>query len=80
MQVQIKPWGNSQGIRFSREFLRSAGFNPDDTLTAEAVDGKIILSRAFAHRSLRERAAAYGGRLNLSDEVEWAEPEGNEVW
>ena len=80
MQVQIKPWGKSQGIRFSREFLRSAGFSPDDTLTAEAVDGRIILSRAFVHRSLRERAAAYGGRLNLSDEVEWAEPEGNEVW
>ena len=80
MQVQIKPWGNSQVIRFSREFLRSAGFSPDDTPTAEAVDGRIILSRAFTHRSLRERAAAYGGQLNLSDEVEWAEPEGSEVW
>ena len=21
MQVQLKPWGNSQGIRFSKEFL-----------------------------------------------------------
>ena len=80
MQVQIKPWGNSQGIRFSREFLRSAGFSPDDTLTVEAVDGKIILSRAFTHRSLSQRAAAYGGQLNLSDEIEWAEPEGSEVW
>ena len=34
MQVQLKPWGNSQGIRFSREFLASAGIKPDDVLTA----------------------------------------------
>ena len=80
MQVKIRPWGNSQGIRFSREFLRSAGFSPDDTLTAEVVDGRIILSRTFTHRSLRERAAAYDGQLNLSDEIGWAEPEGSEVW
>ena len=80
MQVQIKPWGNSQGIRFSREFLKSAGFRPDEVLTAEASDGKIVLSRAFTHRSLRERAAAYGGQLNLSDELQRDEPVGSEVW
>ena len=80
MQVQIKPWGNSQGIRFTREFLRRAGFSTDDTLTAEIVDGTIVLSRAFTHRSPRERAEAYGGQLNLSDEIEWTEPTGSEVW
>lgn len=80
MQVQLKPWGNSQGIRFSREFLRSAGIGPEDTLTAEVSDGKIILSKAFVHRGLRERAAAYGGRLNLTEEIAWDEPVGSEVW
>ena len=80
MQVQLKPWGNSQGIRFSRDFLNRAGIRPDEVLTAEIVDGKIVLSREFAHRSLRERAAEYGGRLNLSDEIQWDEPAGSEVW
>lgn len=80
MQVQLKPWGNSQGIRFSREFLRSAGIGPEDTLTAEASEGKIILSRSFTHRSLKERAARYGGQLNLSEEMAWDEPVGSEVW
>lgn len=59
MQVQLKAWGNSQGIRFSREFLASAGIKPDDVLTAEIVNGKIVLSPSFRHRSLKERA----GRL-----------------
>lgn len=80
MQVQLKPWGNSQGIRFSREFLASAGIKPDDVLTATIENGRIILSKQFRHRSLRERAEAYGGQLHLSGEMDWGEPQGNEVW
>lgn len=80
MQVQLKPWGNSQGIRFSREFLASAGIKPDDTLTVRVENGSIVLSKSFQHRTLRERAAAYGGSLNLSQEIERDEPQGNEVW
>lgn len=80
MQVQLKTWGNSQGVRFSREFLASAGIKPNDTLTAEIQDGKIILYKSFQHRTLQQRAAAFNGKLNLSDELDWGEPQGNEVW
>ena len=80
MQVQLKVWGNSQGIRFSKDFLASAGIQPNETLNAEVKDGKIILSKVFRHRSLKERAEAFDGRLNLSEEVSWGEPQGNEVW
>ena len=80
MQVQLKTWGNSQGIRLSREFLASAGIQPNDVLVAEVDNGRIILSKSFQHRSLQQRAAAYGGKLNLSEEVSWGEPQGNEVW
>ena len=80
MQVQLKNWGNSQGIRFSKEFLKSAGIQPNDTLRAQIIDGKIVLSRAFVHRTLKERAEAYGGELHLSDEMDWGEPQGSEVW
>ena len=80
MQIQLKAWGNSQGIRFSREFLASAGFRPDEVLNAEIRDGKIILSKSFQHRTLAERAANFGGSLNLSEEIPRGEPQGNEVW
>ena len=80
MEVQLKSWGNSQGIRFSKEFLKSAGFQPNDTLTAEIVDGKIVLSRVFRHRTLKERAEPYGGELRLSEEFDWGVPAGSEVW
>lgn len=80
MQIQLKAWGNSQGVRFSREFLASAGIKPDDVLNAEVQDGKIILSKTFRHRTLQERAAAFDGKLNLSEEIIWDDPQGNEVW
>lgn len=80
MEVQIKPWGNSQGIRFSREFLASVNIKPDDVLTVEVKDGKIVLSKCYQHRSLQQRAAAYGGELHLSEEISWDSPHGNEVW
>lgn len=80
MQIQLKAWGNSQGVRFSREFLASAGIKPDEVLNAEIQDGKIILSKTFQHRTLQERAAAFGGKLNLSEEITWDDPQGNEVW
>ena len=80
MEVQLKAWGNSQGIRFSKEFLKSAGFSPNDTLKAEIVNGTIVLSRAFRHRTLQERAEPYGGELRLSDELDWGDPAGSEVW
>ena len=80
VQTQVKKWGNGSGIRFTKEFLREAGSSMEDTLNAEIVNGQIILTPMFRHRSLRERAAEFNGELNLSDEIEWDEPVGSEVW
>ncbi len=80
MQVQLKPWGNSTGVRFSKEFLKRAGLGPNDTLEAEIVDGRIVLTPGFRHRSLRERAADFGGELRLSAEMDREDPVGSEVW
>ena len=80
MQTQLKKWGNGTGIRFTKEFLREAGIAPGDTLTAEIINGQIVLTPSFRHRSLKERAAAFGGDLKLSNEMERDEPVGTEVW
>ena len=80
VQTQVKKWGNGSGIRFTKEVLREAGISMEDTLNAEIVNGQIILTPMFRHRSLRERAAEFNGELNLSDEIEWDEPVGSEVW
>ena len=80
MQLTLKQWGNSSGILLPKELMNRAGIKQNDTLDAEVINGKIILTPGFRHRSLKERAAEYGGNLNLSDEIDWGEPVGNEVW
>ena len=80
MQTKVQKWGNGSGVRFTKEFLRSAGVSLNDTLNAEIVNGQIVLTPQFRRRSLKERAAAYGGQLNLSDEMDREAPMGSEVW
>lgn len=80
MQMVFKKWGNGTGLLFSKEFLQMAGLALNDAVEAEIVDGKIVLTPKFRHRSLKERAAEYGGKLNLCGEMERDEPQGREVW
>lgn len=80
MDTQIKAWGNSQGVRLPKEVLKEAGFQLDETLEITVSQGEIILHRAFRHKTLKERAAAYGGKLMLMDEVDYGDPAGGEIW
>ena len=81
MEVQLKPWGNSQGIRLPKSVLKEAGFRPDDILSVTAENGRIVLYRVVRHKTLEERAAEYDGKLNLDGELDWrGDPAGNEVW
>ena len=43
MEVQVRAWGNSQGIRLPKTVLKEAGFQPDDTLFVKAENGHIVL-------------------------------------
>ena len=81
MEVQLKPWGHSQGIRLPKAVLKEAGFQPDDTLVVKAENGRIVLYPSVRHKTLEERAAEYDGKLNLDGELDWrGDPAGNEVW
>ena len=80
MQTQVKVWGNSQGIRLSKEILGKAGIGLEDVLDVTVSEGKIILIKPFCHKTLEERAAVYGGQLNLDGEFDWGDAVGKEKW
>ena len=80
MQTQVKAWGNSPGVRISKEVLQAASISIDDTLEIKVSDGIIMLVKPFRHKTLEERAAEYGGKLSLDGEYDWGEPLGKEVW
>lgn len=80
MQAQVKEWGNSQGIRLSKETLKSAGIALNEVLDVLVSDGVITLTKSFRHKTLEERAAEFDGKLMLDGEYDWGEPVGREVW
>ncbi len=80
MQAQVKEWGNSQGIRLSKEILKSAGIELNEVLDVSVSNGVITLVKSFRHKTLEERAAEFDGKLNLDGEYDWGEPVGREAW
>lgn len=80
MQVQVKTWGNSQGIRISKDILQEADIEINDVLDVKVANGMITLVKPFRHKTLEERAAAFDGKLNLDGEYDWGESVGREVW
>ena len=81
MTTQVKTWGNSQGIRLSKELLAMAGIQNNDILEIELMEGNIVLRKIKKqHRTLEERAKEYGGKLGPYDEFNWGEPVGRERW
>ena len=80
MQAQVKKRGNSQGIRLSKDILKSAGIATNDILDVTISNGVITLVKPFRHRTLEERAAEFNGKLMLDGEYDWGTPVGREVW
>ncbi|MCM1542553.1 MAG: AbrB/MazE/SpoVT family DNA-binding domain-containing protein [Blautia sp.] len=80
MQTQVREWGNSQGIRLSKEILKSAGIALNEVLDVSVSNGIITLAKSFRHKTLEERAAEFDDRLMLDGEYDWGESVGREVW
>lgn len=80
MEVQVKSWGNSQGVRISKEVLQEANIAVNDILDMKVVNGMITLMKPNRHKTLEERAKKFNGELNLDGEFQWGESVGREVW
>ena len=80
MQAQVKEWGNSQGIRLSKDVLKSAGIELNETLDVTVSNGVNTLVKPIHHKTLEERAAEYDRKLMLDGEYDWGDPVGREIW
>lgn len=77
-QVTLKPWGNSQGIRIPKAILDMTHIKENDVLLIEADQEKIILKKAFRHKTFEERLADYDGEITICD-FDWGDPKGREL-
>jgi antitoxin MazE len=82
MVTKIQKWGNSQGLRISKQLLENACLAVGDAVVVDVRDGAIVVAPVQQIR----------GKLNLDDLVRqipkgyeptgevWDGPVGSEVW
>ncbi len=82
MLTKVQKWGNSQGLRLTKQVLEDAGILIGDEVDVSARDGAIVIApvrRVRGKRSLQELVSRIPKNYK-SGETEWGEPVGREVW
>lgn len=82
MTTSIQKWGNSQGIRIPKHLLDAVKLTTNDEIVIRAENNTLIIEKAVparAHKTIRELFADYNGEYT-SEEIDWGEQAGKEVW
>jgi len=82
MVTKVQKWGNSQGLRLSRQLLEEAQIAVGDEVNVAVHDGAIVVAPAKRLRgkhNLRELVRQIP-KGHKSEEIDWGGPVGQEVW
>jgi antitoxin MazE len=82
MITKVQKWGNSQGLRLSKELLADVHVEVGDSVHVSVHEGALIVTPAHRVRgghSLEELVARVPKDYETG-EVDWGQPAGREVW
>ena len=82
MVTKVQSWGNSQGLRLSKQVLEDAHVAVGDDVDIAVQDGVIVITPVKQRRgkvSLRGLVARIPKDYQ-SEEADWGSPVGREVW
>jgi len=65
--VQLKPWGNSNGLRIPKEVLAILSLSPNDYVDLLIQDEELIIKKK--RKTLEEKFADFDGKYPYSDDV-----------
>jgi antitoxin MazE len=87
MQTTIVKWGNSQGIRIPKAFLKNIHVAENEPVDIVLSNEKIIIKKIKnkRHKTTKERLIEfYGKNFNqehsIQKEIDWGKPAGKEIW
>lgn len=82
MITKVQKWGNSQGLRLSKELLAGVDIDVGEQVDVSVRDGKLVITPVRRVRGgpdleqlVREIPADYE-----PGELDWGPPTGREVW
>lgn len=82
MITKVQKWGNSQGVRLSREILSTIDIQVGDSVNLSVREGTLIvtpLRRVRGSHDLRELVGQIP-RGYKAEEFDWGKPQGREAW
>ena len=82
MITRVQKWGNSQGLRLSKELLSHVDVSVGDEVDVTVRDGSLIITpvrRVRGGLDLRELVRRIP-RDYKPEELGWGDPVGREVW
>ena len=79
MVSKVQKWGNSQGLRLSKQILEDARISVGDAVDVTARDGVIVIAPARRKKSLRELVSRIPKGYR-AEETDWGKPIGGEAW
>lgn len=82
MVTKVQKWGNSQGLRFSKEVLEKARIGLGDEVQVSVRAGRIIvepLTKVRGRYRLRDLVTRIPKNYR-AEEVDWGSPVGKEAW
>ena len=82
MQAKIQKWGNSQGLRLTKDLLQSARLEVGDEVEVSVKDGVLIIApaRKIRGRYKIEDLVAGIPEDHQPEEVDWGDSAGKKVW
>ena len=82
MVTKVQKWGNSQGLRLTKEILRSANISIGDEVDISVYKGEIIIKPVSSIRdknNLKDLISKLPKDYKQKEE-DWGEPVGKEKW
>jgi antitoxin MazE len=82
MVTKVQKWGNSQGLRLTKQVLEEAHLAPGEEVDVSVEAGVIIISPKRKIRGkyrLKDLVARHDKHLK-TEEISWGQPIGKEVW
>lgn len=82
MITKVQKWGNSQGLRLSKELLSDVEIDVGDAVDIIVHDGSLVITPARRVRGGLDLAQLVG-RIPVGykpEDFDWGPPAGREVW
>jgi antitoxin MazE len=82
MVTKVQKWGNSQGLRISREVLDGAHVSVGDEVDVAVLDGAIVVTpvRRVRGKYTLQHLVSRIPKGYKAEEVDWGTPMGKEAW